>query len=79
MTTLTTKTEIEYFQLASLKGALKLESKGLTHSGMRGKKLRPLWAETLGLKPRDSYERYIEVIQGKMDEMVKANHETEQQ
>lgn len=79
MTTLTTKSEIEYFQLASLKGALKLESKGMTHSGMRGKKLRPMWAETLGLKPRDSYEKFIEVVQGKMDEMLKAKQESQQQ
>lgn len=62
---------ITYFQLAQLKQQLKLESKGLTHSGMKGRKLRPLLAKEFGLKPRANYDLYIAEVQSRMDAMLK--------
>ncbi len=59
--------DVEFFQLASQKQQLKLESKGLMSSGGA---LRPRLAKMHGLKPRDSREKYIEVIQAKMDYLV---------
>jgi hypothetical protein len=64
--------DIPYFMLAQLKAAFKLERAGLTHSSMKGKKLRPMYAEFLGLKPRDDYELYIHAVQVKMNAMLAA-------
>lgn len=61
---------ITYFMLAQLKAALKLERAGMSHSSMAGKKLRPMYAEFLGLKPRDDYELYISAVQAKMEPML---------
>lgn len=61
---------ISYFMLAQLKSAFKLERAGLSHSSMKGKKLRPMYAEFLGLKPRDDYELYIHAVQTKMNAML---------
>jgi hypothetical protein len=61
---------ITFFMLAQLKAALKLERAGLTHSSMKGKKLRPMYAEFLGLKPRDDYDKFITAVQIKMDAML---------
>ena len=52
------------FALASQKMQLKLESMGMKSSGGA---LRPRIAAQHGLKPRDSREKFIEVIQAKMD------------
>lgn len=65
--TVNTPEGIAYFQLASLKGQLKLESKGLT---ARGGALRPRWCKQLGLKPRDSHAVFIAEIQKRMDAML---------
>lgn len=62
--------EISYHQLAVLKGALRMEKVGLTHSAMRGKKLRPMWAAKLGLKPRDSYDTFIQAVQARMNTLL---------
>lgn len=71
--TMTTKTEfpahVSYFRLAQMKGALKLEKVGM--KGRQGA-LRPQIAKELGLKPRDTYDTYIAVIQAKMNEMLAA-------
>lgn len=64
------KAQVDHAGLAILKAQLKLEKVGLTHSAMRGKKLRPMWAEFLGLKPRDSYDDFIAEVQRRMDEIV---------
>lgn len=58
---------IAYYQLATLKQALKLESKGLKS---RGGALRPAWAAKLGLKPRDSYELFIAKITERMETIL---------
>lgn len=58
---------ISYVQLASVKARFKLLKAGLT---FRGPSLRKLWAKPLGLKPRDSYDKFIETIQAKMDAIL---------
>lgn len=55
---------IELFRLISLKGAMGLEAKGIYMS--RGVRLRPMWAEKLGLKPRDSYEKFLAAIEARI-------------
>lgn len=59
--------EVSYGRLAALKGALKLERVGLK---TRGGALRPRLAAEFGLKPRDSYDKFIQVIQTRMDELL---------
>jgi len=54
--TVNTPDGISYFRFASVKGMLNLESKGLYG---RGGALRPRLAAEFGLKPRDSYAKYI--------------------
>lgn len=66
--TVNTPDGISYFRLSSLKLQLKMEAKGLKSSGGA---IRPRVAKEFGLKPRDSHEKYIEVIQAKMDEILK--------
>lgn len=65
--TLSGDTEIAYFRLAQLKGALKLEG-----AGMKGRQspLRPKIADEFGLKPRAKHSEFIAVIQAKMDQMI---------
>jgi hypothetical protein len=62
-------TEMSYARLASLKGALKLEKAGLK---TRGGPLRPKIAAELGLKKTDPHQKFIDVIQAKMDAMLAA-------
>lgn len=59
--------EVNYFCLASWKGALKLEKVGLKHSGGA---IRPRIAARLGLKPRQSYDVFIERIQSLMNQII---------
>ena len=61
----TTPNQISYVRLASLKGMVTLESKGMK---TRGGAIRPRIAAELGLKPRDSFDKFIETIQAKMNE-----------
>lgn len=72
MTVINTPEGIEHAGYAILKQQLKMEKIGLSHSAMRGKKLRPMWAAKLGLKPRDSYEMFIAEVQKRMDAIVAA-------
>lgn len=62
--TIATGAHTEVFQWLSIKGMVKLESKGMKS---RGGSIRPRIAAALGLKPRDSYEKFIETIQAKID------------
>ena len=45
-----------------------LEKVGLTHSS--GLRIRPRVAKEFGLKPRDSYDKYIAAVQLKIDEHI---------
>lgn len=66
--TVNTPNGVSYFRLSSLKLQLKMEAKGLKSTGGA---IRPRIAAEFGLKPRDSHEKYIQVIQAKMDEILK--------
>jgi hypothetical protein len=61
--TVVTGPHIDVFRWASIKGMVKLESLGMK---TRGGAIRPRIAKELGLKPRDSYEKFIEVINAKI-------------
>jgi hypothetical protein len=68
---LSTPTEINFGRFSVLKGKLKLESKGLkTH----GPALRGQLAQEFGLKPRDSYDKYIQYCVDKMNESYVQKH-----
>ena len=54
---------ISRYRLCVLKQHLKLEQKGLKHSGGA---IRPRIAAELGLKPRDSHDKFI----AKLEEMI---------
>lgn len=59
--------EVNYFCLASWKGALKLEKVGMKSSGGA---IRPRIAERLGLKPRDKHDVFIARIQELMNQII---------
>lgn len=58
---------VNYVRLASLKGMLKLESKGLAS---RSGPLRPRIAAEFGLKPRAPYQDFIKAVEAKMAELT---------
>jgi hypothetical protein len=58
---------IFYVRLASLKGMVNLESKGLKS---RAGPIRPKIATEFGLKPRDSYDKFIAAIVAKMETII---------
>lgn len=64
-----TPNQIGYVRLASLKGMVTLESKGLKG---RGGPIRPRIAAELGLKPRAPYADFITAIQSRMTELLPA-------
>ncbi len=64
-TAFTTPAELSHFQLCAIRGRLKLESKGLK---FRGGATRPAVAASLGLKPRDTYDKFLSVIETKIEE-----------
>ena len=59
---------VGYVRLASLRGMLNLESKGL--KGRMGP-IRPKIAAEFGLKPRDGYDKFLNAVQAKMEEVAK--------
>ena len=59
MATVSTPEGIAVFRLMSLRGMLRMEKIGMK---TRGGALRPRIAGELGLKPRDSYDLFIETI-----------------
>lgn len=60
--------EMAFFRLLQIRGVLKLEKVGMTHSS--GLRIRPRIAKEFGLKPRDSYDKYIAIVQAKLDEHI---------
>lgn len=70
--TTTISPEMAYIRLAQLKGILSLESKGM--KGRIGP-IRPKIAAEFGLKPRDSYEKFIEVAKARMEELLAKKQE----
>jgi len=67
ITSFTTPAQIEAYNLMVLKQALKLERVGLKHHCGA---LRPKLCKQYGLKARDSYDRYIAVIESKIQELL---------
>lgn len=59
--------EVNYFCLASWKGALKLEKVGLKSSGGA---IRPRIAARLGLKPRAKHDVFIACIEDLMKQII---------
>jgi hypothetical protein len=68
MTTISTPEGIEYFHLLQLRGCLKMEARGMSHSRL-GKIRKPV-AIMLGLKPNTKIEQVIEALQAKLDKMA---------
>jgi len=66
--------EVNYFCLASWKGALKLERVGMKHSGGA---IRPRIAARLGLKPRQDRDVFIARIEELMNQILKEKAERE--
>ena len=60
--------EIEFFRLLQIRGMLKLEKVGMTHSS--GLRIRPKVNKEFGLKPRDSYDKFIEAVQAAIDKHI---------
>jgi len=60
--------EMAFFRLLQIRGVLKLEKVGMTHSS--GLRIRPRIAKEFGLKPRDSYDKYIATVQAVIDEHI---------
>lgn len=71
MTTISTSNGIAYVRLASLKGMVNLESKGLKS---RGGAIRPRIAAELGLSPRAPYQTFVTKIQERMNTMLLEAH-----
>ena len=72
----TTPNGISFVRLASLKGMVSLESKGLKS---RAGPIRPKIAAELGLKPRDTYEKFIVAIKAKMEELLPTTQKKDQE
>ena len=65
--TIATGKGIEYVRLASLRGMLRLEQVGMKS---RAGALRPRIAEEFKLKPRDTFQTFIDAVQAKMNELA---------
>ena len=66
--TISDQTGISYARLASMKGAVRLESKGMKMS--RGVNVTAIARKELGLKARAPHQEVIEAIQKRMDELL---------
>lgn len=64
MTTVITGSDIPVAQMMVVRAAIKLEAKGMRHSGGS---VRARWAARLGLKPRDSHDKYIAELTRRID------------
>lgn len=51
--------QIARYQLMTVRAMLKLEKLGMRHSSGP---IRPMWAPKLGLRPRDSYDKFINAL-----------------
>lgn len=69
MTTVITGAMIPIAQMMTVRAAIKLEAVGLKHSGGS---VRARWAATLGLKPRDSHDKYVAELTKRIDEAKEA-------
>lgn len=65
---------IEAYRWATIRGALRLEQRGLK---TRGGALRPRLAKQLGLTPRAPYEAFLAAVQVKIDEFYAKESEAD--
>jgi hypothetical protein len=70
MTTVLTGSGITYFQLAALKGAVKLEAVGLRHSS--GRSMSAQAKRICGLKRNATVDQVVAALQVKMNEILAA-------
>lgn len=68
---LDTPAAISFFQLCQLRGCLKMEAKGMSHSRM-GKMRKPV-ALMMGMKPNSKIEDVIAEVQKRIDAAHEAN------
>lgn len=68
MTVASTSEQIAYVRLITAKARLRLESLGMK---ARGPSTRSIMAPELGLKARDSYEKFLSVIETKIEENLR--------
>lgn len=68
MAVASTPAQIVHVRLITAKARLRLESKGMK---ARGPSTRSLMAAELGLKVRDSYDKFISVLDSKIEESLK--------
>jgi hypothetical protein len=59
---------ITYFQLAAMKGAVKLEALGMKHSS--GRSVRKHACQILGLKPSTKAAEVVKALEAKLAEML---------
>ena len=70
MTTVDTPDEIRYAQLASAKGAIKLEKLGLRHSRLGKNGVKKSWAAHYNLGPRATHDEVIAKIKEEMQALL---------
>ena len=59
--------EVQFFHICALKGAVKLESKGLKR---RGESAKSIAIKELGLKRNSSFEEVIAALETKIEESL---------
>lgn len=59
--------DVMYSSLAVLKSNLRMNKLGMKHSAQKGKAIRPMVAEFLGLKKNAPYDDFINEVQKRMD------------
>jgi hypothetical protein len=66
---------VRYAQLASAKGAIRLEKLGLRHSRLGRNGLKRSWAKHYGMSARSSHDAVIARIQEEMDAIFENKQE----
>lgn len=62
--------DVMYSSLAVLKHNLRMNKLGMKHSAQKGKAIRPMVAEFLGLKKNAPYDDFVNEVQKRMDAML---------
>ena len=62
--------DVMYSSLAVLKSNLRMNKLGMKHSAQKGKAIRPMVAEFLGLKKNAPYDDFINEVQKRMDAIL---------
>lgn len=62
--------DVMYSSLSVLKSNLRMNKLGMKHSAQKGKAIRPMVAEFLGLKKNAPYDDFINEVQKRMDAIL---------